>query len=84
MINTLEYSQELIAVGFTPEQARVQANTLIKAIEKGSATKEDLAKLEGSLKEEIAEVKGDVKLLKWMAGFQFALMLAIFLKLFVG
>ena len=46
MINTLEYSQELIAVGFTPEQAKVQANTLNKAFQEKIATKHDLEKTE--------------------------------------
>ena len=80
MINTLEYSQELIAVGFTPEQAKVQANTLNKAFQEKVATKHDLEKTEKDfihalsetekrLDIKITRVEGEIKLNRWMIGF---------------
>ncbi len=80
MIDTLAYTKELTAVGFTPEQAEVQATALKNAVEKGTATKEDIA----NVKSEIAELKGEVKLNRWMIGFSIALNVAVFLKLFMG
>ena len=84
MIDTLQYSQELIAAGFTPEQAKVQASTLAKAIEKGSATKEDLLRVESSLKEEIAEIKGDLRLVKWMLALIMVVQVLPYLKTFLN
>lgn len=44
--DTHAYVKELQAVGFTEEQAEVQANTLKTLIESELATKRDLKKLE--------------------------------------
>ena len=77
MIDTLEYSQELIAVGFTPEQAKVQAKALNKAVEKGTATKEDLLRVE-------LELKSDMKLNRWMIGLVIVIEVIPHLKVFFG
>ncbi len=52
MIDTLAYTKELTAVGFTPEQAEVQATALKNAVEEDTA----------NVKSEIAELKGEMKL----------------------
>ena len=53
------------------------------------ATKEDIARLEratkediAKLKEDIAELTADVRLFKWMIGFNLALTVAVLAKLF--
>ncbi len=84
MIDTLQYSQDLIAVGFTPEQARLQASTLVKAIEKSSATKEDLLRVENSLREEIAGIRGEIKLVKWMLALIIVVQVRPYLKTFLA
>ena len=80
MIDTLEYSQELIAVGFTPEQAEVQAKALNKAVEKGTATKEDIA----LVRADINRIEGDLKLVKWMLALVIIVEVLPYLKTFLG
>ena len=41
-------------------------------------------KLDAKVDKETSELKSDMKLMKWMLGFQFAMILAIFTKLFIG
>ena len=73
MINTLEYSQELIDAGVDEKVAKVQANALVKAIEKSSATKEDITRLEG-----------EIKLNRWMIGLVIVIEVLPFLKTWLG
>ena len=46
IFDTLEYADELKAVGFTDSQAKVHANALKKIVENDLATKQDLMNLE--------------------------------------
>ena len=69
MIDTLEYSQELIDAGVSENIAKVQAKALNRAVEKGTATKEDIAKLGKEIQRVELELKGDIKLTRWMVGF---------------
>jgi hypothetical protein len=47
-----------------------------------AGVRSDMAPLKAELKAELADVKSDVKLLKWMMGATFALVLALFVKSF--
>ncbi len=68
--DTLAYAKKLLAVGFTQQQAEVQAEALIEIVDEHIATKRDLkemeVKLELTLRREIQESKTD--LIKWVAG----------------
>ena len=75
--DTHAYVKKLKAVGFTEEQAEVQAETLAGIIEGElatkrdlkeleTATKRDLKELETNLRRDLAELKADM--LKWFAG----------------
>ena len=65
IFDTLEYSEKMQAVGFTPAQAKVQAETLKQLIDNDLATKKDLKELEIILKHDVKELeiilKHDVK-----------------------
>jgi len=65
--DTLSYAKKLKSVGFTEEQAEVQAEALAKIIDERLATKHDIhalrrdmKEMETSLKRAIAEVKHDM------------------------
>ena len=60
--DTLAYAKKLKTVGFTEEQAEVQAETLAKIIEDKLTTKRDLKELELNLKHEIEKLKHDLTL----------------------
>ncbi len=55
--DTHTYIKELQAVGFTEEQAEVQARTLKNIIDNDLANKQDIAEI----KQDIAELKRDIK-----------------------
>ncbi|BCB96085.1 hypothetical protein JZK55_10070 [Dissulfurispira thermophila] len=77
IFDTHAYVKRLKAVGFTEEQAEVQASTLAEIVEDKLATKRDIAglkkdidelekRLEIRLKELESSVKADI--IKWVAG----------------
>ena len=51
--DTLAYAKKLKTVGFTEEQAEVQAETLAEIIDEKLATKQDLKELELRLKHDL-------------------------------
>jgi predicted phage-related endonuclease len=55
--DTLAYAKKLKKVGFTEEQAEVQAEALAQIIDERLATKQDII----ALKRDINEVKRDIK-----------------------
>ena len=55
--DTLEYSSALRKVGFTEEQANVQAKTLLMVVEGQFLTKRDLKATETQLSYEIKELE---------------------------
>ncbi|MBF0607427.1 MAG: DUF1640 domain-containing protein [Candidatus Magnetobacterium sp. LHC-1] len=61
IFDTHAYVKKLKAVGFTEEQAEVQAAALSELIEEGLATKRDLKELEISLKREVELIRRDMK-----------------------
>ncbi len=60
VFDTLRYAKRLKEVGFTEQQAEVQAETIKELIDNNLATKKDLKELEGNLKLDIKEL--DTKL----------------------
>ena len=62
MFNALKYTHQLEAVGFRREQAEVQVQFVLDAIETEVATKTDLSELKAELKSEMAEFKSEMKI----------------------
>ena len=60
--DTLAYAKKLKSVGFTEEQAEVQAEALVEIIEDRLATKEDILALKRDLKELELRLKHDLTL----------------------
>lgn len=56
VLNTLDYAKKLKAVGFTEDQAEVQAEYLAELVDEQLATKKDFKELEVSLKRDIKEL----------------------------
>lgn len=59
--DTLNYAKRLKKVGFTEEQAEVQAHGLAKVIENHLASKQDIKNLEGALKQENKALEAKVE-----------------------
>ena len=59
--DTHAYVKKLKAVGFTEQQAEVQAKTFTKIIEDRLATKQDLKELETILRRDIKELETNTK-----------------------
>jgi len=57
VLDTLAYAKKLKAVGFTEEQAEVQAETLAELVDEQLATKKDLKELEVTLRRDIKELE---------------------------
>ncbi len=68
--DTLQYAKRLKAVGFTEEQAEVQAQVLAEIIESNLATKRDLKELEAQLKLAIHQAKAET--IRWVTGLLLA------------
>lgn len=70
VFDTLKYAKRLRDAGFTESQAEALASAQVDVLQANLATKADLA-----------EIKGDITLLKWMLGFNLALSFGILGKL---
>jgi len=55
--DTLAYAKKLKAVGFTEEQAEVQAETLASIIDERLATKQDILALKQEIKRDMMELE---------------------------
>ncbi len=68
--DTHAYIKRLKSVGFTEEQAEVQAETFAEIIEERLATKQDLKELELTMKNDLERGLASVKseIIKWVAG----------------
>ena len=55
--DTLSYAKKLIAVGFTVQQAEVQAETLAEIIDENIATKRDLIDVRNDLQRDMKEME---------------------------
>ena len=80
IFDTLAYAKKLKAVGFTEEQAEVQAETLSEIIDERLATKQDILALKKDIKELETRLKRDMKemelSLKHDLTFRFGTMIA--------
>ena len=72
MVDTLGYAEALEQSGFTSEQAKSAAKALNNTVGEELATKADLTQLGTELRVEIAElrteVRGEIKLNRWILG----------------
>jgi|SRR3972149_2871906 len=59
--DTLAYAKKLKSVGFTEEQAEVQAEALAKIIDERLATKQDILALQRDMKEMETSLRRDMK-----------------------
>ena len=59
--DTLAYAKKLKSVGFTEEQADVQAEALAKIIDERLATKQDILALQRDMKEMETSLRRDMK-----------------------
>ena len=76
--DTLEAAEALTRAGVPEPHAKAIAATMRKAISEGVATKSDIREL----KSDIRELRTEIRTIKWILGFQFALILAIAARLF--
>ena len=85
VFDTLQYAKKLKDAGVPEKQAEVQAEAL-KEIEQSRlnelATKQDLALVRQDFALVRAELKGEIKLLKWMNGLVLAGIASLVLKTF--
>ena len=80
-IDTLAYTKELIAGGFTEQQAETQANTLNKtlntALKEEIATKSDIEKVEAKINLIEEKLSSEIRLTRWMVGFCISLLVVV-------
>ena len=81
VFDTLAYSKRLQAAGVPQPQADAQAEALAAAVTDQLATKHDLTEVRTAIEKQIQDVISDVKVLKWIAGFNVALTAAILARL---
>ncbi|MBF0353265.1 MAG: hypothetical protein HQM11_19720 [SAR324 cluster bacterium] len=92
ILDTLLYAEKLQKVGFTPEQAKVQAEQLREIVENDLATKEDIKRLELQIvevKKDIAEIRKEAgqnqkDIVKWIVGMGLTIMLSTTALLFAS
>ncbi|MDE2664972.1 MAG: DUF1640 domain-containing protein [Acidobacteriota bacterium] len=90
VFDTLKASDTLKAAGIEAKQAEAIVHTMAGAFEDTVATKADLIEVKAELKQdivstraEVAIVKGDIRLLKWMNGVVMACVAFPILKSFL-
>lgn len=71
-IDTLKYVKALEDAGVDRKLAEAHATALRGAVEDGVATQSDLKDTEQDIRADIATVKADIQLLKWMISFVLA------------
>lgn len=83
----LAYVDRLKAAGFEDDKARAMAEGLDVALREEIVTKSELraqnAELKSELKADIAALRGEFGVVKWMAGFTLAIIVAIAFKVFL-
>ena len=83
VFDTLKASRDLKAAGFGDSQAEAIVTTMAEAFDDTVATKADLDAVKSELKQDIAVIKGDITLLKWMVGVVLACVAFPILKSFL-
>jgi len=82
--DTYAFVKRLKAAGFNEVQAEALTSAQKESIDNALVTKDDLRSELVPIKLEIADLKGEMKLIKWMLGFLVAGVATIILKLFVA
>jgi len=75
--DTLAYVKKLKTVGFTEEQAEVQAEALAEIVNEHLATKEDISLLRRDIKELEVTLKRDIKELEMRLTIRLGAMLTV-------
>ena len=83
VFDTLKASRDLKAAGFDDSQAEAIVTTMAEAFDDTVATKADLGAVKSELGQDMAGIKGDIKLLKWMVGVVLACVAFPILKSFL-
>ncbi len=81
---TYAFAKRLKAAGFNEVQAEALTSAQKESIDNALVTKDDIRSELEPIKLEIADLKGEMKLIKWMLGFLVAGVATIILKLFVA
>ena len=76
VFDTLAYAKKLKAVGFTEDQAEVQAETLAELLDDQLATKRDIKELEVKITEVESCLKRDIKELEMRLTIRLGVMMA--------
>jgi len=66
--DTHRFVKRLTQTGFTEAQAEALADEQVTLLNSNLATKRDLLELKGDLELQLAKVKADIVVLKWMVG----------------
>lgn len=64
VFDTLRYAKKLVKVGFTQQQAEVQAEALAEVVDDKLATKQDLEQTKSELKRDIKELDLKIEAIK--------------------
>lgn len=83
VFDTLKASRDLKSAGFEETQAEAIVTTMAGAFDDTVASKANLDAVKAELKQDIAVIKGDIKLLKWMVGVVLACVAFPILKSFL-
>ena len=75
VFDTLAYAKRLKSAGVPETQAEAQAEALAAAISSEIVTRRDL-------QIELASIRSDIQIIKWMLGFNLALSVTILFKIF--
>ncbi len=80
--DTLKFAEKLKSAGLTDEQAKAfpeaQKEVFAEALDTSLATKNDIF----AVRQDISDVKSEIKLVKWMLGFLIGGMAFILLRLY--
>ena len=84
--DTLKYVENLKAAGVPEKQAKAmstaQQEVFSEVLHTTLATKDDLREVRQELKHEIADIRSELKLMKWMMGFLLSGVISIVIKTF--
>ena len=83
VLDTLKASRDLKSAGFDETQAEAIVTTVAGAFDDTVASKAKLDGVKAELKQDIAVIKGDIELLKWMVAVVLACVAVPILKSFL-
>ena len=80
VFDKLTYLDRLRSSGFSEEQARAHAEALYGALHESVATKGDITAVRHELETAVAEIKGELKLNRWMLALVIAVTVIPFVR----